>query len=274
MALATVHRNVLARYAVPRAEVFGEPRLNWVKRQVAALNPSSLVDVGCGIAYSTYVVADGRPFTGIDMDEGNLALARDILTDVDGAKLVHSTAGEIPLDAASADCVLMTEVLEHLDDERPALAEVLRVLRPGGTLLVTVPGLRFGFDSSLRFLPVRTVHDVPGPEFHVRPGYNIDDMRDLLEGAGFIAKEVHWLVGPVRRLLQDGIGLGHIAVQRLMYGRSSWNWSGATETEGSAAFSIYSRARPLLRRLASLDERLSLPAGFQVVARAIKPEAS
>ncbi len=271
LALAVRHRAILRRYAVPRAEVFAEPRLRWVRAQVDALDPQRLVDVGCGIAYSTYAVANGRPFVGIDMDEGNLALARDVLAAVPDVRLIRSTAGEVPLEDGAADCVLMTEILEHLDDEGPALAEARRVLSPGGHLLISVPGLRFGFDSGLRFLPVRTVHDVPGPEFHVRPGYTVQGMRELLTGAGFEVESVQWLVGPVRRAVQDVIGLGHIAVQRLVHRRDGWNWTGATETEDSAAFRAYSRARPWVRRLASLDERWALPAGFQVVARARRP---
>ncbi|MCO4772028.1 MAG: class I SAM-dependent methyltransferase [Deltaproteobacteria bacterium] len=271
LAVGRRRRAVLSRYAVPRAEVFGEPRLLWLRSEVDRLDPAALLDVGCGIAYSTFCAANGRGFIGVDMDEGNLRHARGVLRGVPDVTLLHSEAGAVPLPDGSADCVLMTEILEHLHDESTALAEAWRVLRPGGHLLVTVPGLRFGIDSGLRLLPVRTVHDIPGPEFHVRPGYTRDSLRDLLISARFEADAVDWLVGPTRRALQDVIGLGHIAVQRLVHRRKGWNWSEASETEDSAAFGLYARLRPVMRRIASLDERLALPAGFQVVARARKP---
>lgn len=51
-----------------------------------------------------------------------------------------ATAAEmVPFAAASFDCVIMSEVLEHTSDERRALAEVWSVLKPGGMLILTVP---------------------------------------------------------------------------------------------------------------------------------------
>jgi SAM-dependent methyltransferase len=46
---------------------------------------------------------------------------------------------ELPLTDASLDCVIISEVLEHLHDEAAALAEISRVLKPGGLLAVSVP---------------------------------------------------------------------------------------------------------------------------------------
>jgi len=66
-----------------------------------------------------------------------------------------STAGELPAAVGSGSCnadvtdlpfpdrsfdhVIASEILEHVDDDRRALAELVRVLRPGGTLAATVP---------------------------------------------------------------------------------------------------------------------------------------
>jgi SAM-dependent methyltransferase len=52
---------------------------------------------------------------------------------------VIATAYEVPLDDGSADTVLMTEVLEHLEDPRRGLAEGRRLLAPGGHLIATSP---------------------------------------------------------------------------------------------------------------------------------------
>lgn len=58
--------------------------------------------------------------------------------DVSGAATVGD-AISLPFPDASFDRVIAAEVLEHLPADRPAIAECARVLRPGGTLAVTVP---------------------------------------------------------------------------------------------------------------------------------------
>jgi len=55
---------------------------------------------------------------------------------------VMAFADALPFDDASYDCVICTEVLEHCPDPRGALAEVSRVLRPGGRVFLTTPFLR------------------------------------------------------------------------------------------------------------------------------------
>jgi SAM-dependent methyltransferase len=49
---------------------------------------------------------------------------------------------EIPFEDRSLDFVLATDVIEHLDDDVGALAEIRRVLRPGGRVLITVPAFQ------------------------------------------------------------------------------------------------------------------------------------
>lgn len=54
---------------------------------------------------------------------------------------VQADAALLPFAPAAFDAVLCAELLEHVPDPRPVLAQVRRVLRPGGTLLITVPFL-------------------------------------------------------------------------------------------------------------------------------------
>jgi SAM-dependent methyltransferase len=53
----------------------------------------------------------------------------------------------LPYASASIDLVLSHEVLEHVEDDRLAVAEIVRVLRPGGRAVIFVPNRRYPFET-------------------------------------------------------------------------------------------------------------------------------
>ncbi|MDO9407667.1 class I SAM-dependent methyltransferase [Patulibacter sp.] len=75
---------------------------------------------------------------------------------------------DLPFDDASFDSAVCFEVLEHIEDERRAATELARVVRPGGTALVSVPMPPAPFDPA-----------------HVREGYAPAQLDALLRDAGF-----------------------------------------------------------------------------------------
>ena len=93
--------------------------------------------------------------------------------------------GTIPLPDASIDSALCTEVLEHCPDPVSLLAEVHRVLKPGSSLLVTLPFLW-------------PLHEVPNDWCRYTPFA----LRQLLESAGFRVEELSPLGGYDRSLAQ------------------------------------------------------------------------
>ena len=58
---------------------------------------------------------------------------------VSAPSCVNGSALELPFDDGSFDRIIASEVLEHIGDDRGALRELARVLRPGGTIAMTVP---------------------------------------------------------------------------------------------------------------------------------------
>jgi SAM-dependent methyltransferase len=100
-----------------------------------------VLDLGCGPGWYLHAlsqVADVR-LTAIDRDPERVAAAAAL-----GVADVHlGDAQRLPFPDARFDRVLFTEVLEHLPDDAAALAEVARVLRPGGVLALTVPHADF-----------------------------------------------------------------------------------------------------------------------------------
>jgi len=100
------------------------------------------IDVGCGTGEVLALLADAgaRRVVGSDLSTDALGHAASRTgTRARGGTLVVSRAERLPFPTASADVLVSLEVIEHLDSDLTALREYRRVLRPGGTMLVTVP---------------------------------------------------------------------------------------------------------------------------------------
>lgn len=107
---------------------------------------------------------------------------------VEGIQLERSAAS-IP--DASLDCVVMMDVLEHVEQEGPLLRDVRRTLKPGGALLVTVPAYQRLFFAHDAFMK------------HFRR-YNRRQLRRVLEAEGFaVTRTFHFYAALcAARLLQ------------------------------------------------------------------------
>jgi SAM-dependent methyltransferase len=98
-----------------------------------------VLDVGCGTGGVLASLADRAAVVGVDRSELALAhcRARGLLN------VAVADGDRLPFAPASFDVVLLLDVLEHFADEQALLAQVRRLLRPGGTLLVSVPAYQF-----------------------------------------------------------------------------------------------------------------------------------
>jgi SAM-dependent methyltransferase len=133
--------------------------------------PASVVDVGCGDGMATDLAARANPghrFVGVDWSADALRQARSR-----GLTLVRAEVepAGLPIASASADVVIMSELIEHLVDPDTALEEAWRVLRPGGTLLLSTPNLAawynrgllaFGIQPLFSEVSLRGVYGRPG----------------------------------------------------------------------------------------------------------------
>lgn len=114
-----------------------------------AAGPGPLVlDVGAGSGtFSNRLFARGFDVTSTDVTDEALDVLR---TRVSG-NVRRADATSLPFPAASFDALVLAEVLEHVGDDRAALAEAARVLRPSGVLAVTVPRNPAWFSESDRW---------------------------------------------------------------------------------------------------------------------------
>lgn len=99
-----------------------------------------VVDVGCGAGFDTVLAADqvgpGGWVVGVDMTAQMLAKARRTVSELglDRVEIREGLAEALPVDDGWADVVISNGVINLCADKAAVFAEILRVLRPGGTL--------------------------------------------------------------------------------------------------------------------------------------------
>jgi SAM-dependent methyltransferase len=158
----------------------------------AALLKGCGLDVGCGNGYVGGLL---KEMTGIDVLHGVdpvPGFANDVLSHGYGG-FSAATASAIPLKACSFDCVFSICVMEHIRDLDGSLREALRLLKPGGALVLTTPSPEFRLSAMSarlwKFLGYREWaeaaarwRDKNSMQFHYATA---DQWRENLEAIGY-----------------------------------------------------------------------------------------
>ncbi len=101
----------------------------------AAGGPRRIVDVGCGTGATLATLAEYGEVIGVDRSQHALHYCQER----GHHRLVRGDGAALPLADESVDVVTALDLLEHIADDAGAVREFVRVLRPGGVLVVTVP---------------------------------------------------------------------------------------------------------------------------------------
>jgi SAM-dependent methyltransferase len=116
-----------------------------------------VLDLGCRTGALTQHYAAGNEVTGVDVDRAALEQAVERL----GIETVWADVEEgLPFEDETFDVIVAGELMEHLADPAAAVANIRRVLRPGGRFVGSVPNA-FRLKSRLRFLVGRYVRWSP-----------------------------------------------------------------------------------------------------------------
>ncbi len=155
-----------------------------------------LLDLGCGFGRHAFQAARlGAQVVAVDAgaDEvrktedtfGAMLVGGEVNPTTAHVGAVQGDALALPFSDGSFDRVIASEVLEHIPDDESAMAELSRVLRPGGTMAVTVP--RCG-PEMVNWALSDEYHNVPGG--HVRI-YRQSQLVGRLEGTGLQLSAFH-----------------------------------------------------------------------------------
>ncbi len=111
-----------------------------------------LADLGCSTGHLLADLRAARPdatLIGVDLVASGLRKANTLVPE---ARLLQADVCDLPLRSATLDAVLSANLLEHVPDDVSALAELRRVLAPGGRAVVVVPAGPGTYDYYDRFL--------------------------------------------------------------------------------------------------------------------------
>jgi SAM-dependent methyltransferase len=135
----------------------------------AQLGPAPrILDAGCGTGRNIVEYATLGEVEGVDFSADAVEFCR--LRGIEGVR--QAPLEQLPFEADRFDLIVATDVIEHLDDDRLALAELGRVAAPGGRLVLTVPAYAWLWSR----------HD---ESLHHKRRYTAARMRAQLEAAGW-----------------------------------------------------------------------------------------
>ena len=109
---------------------------------------STIVDLGCGVGDILCCIKDRYFKLGLDFSLNSLHLVRHINRRL---HLINASLYNLPLTDCSVDAAICLEVLEHLEEDDKALKEILRIIKEGGYLIISVPS-HYYFKDYLRLI--------------------------------------------------------------------------------------------------------------------------
>lgn len=136
-----------------KAALRGEPSYVWRAGQERRLQMivnaagdrirGNVMEDGCGVGqYMRALLPYGGKVTGLDFD-----LERVQDTHRLGLSAVNGAGEDLPYPSSHFDLVISNEVIEHVADDRRTVEEIIRVLKPGGRLVLFCPNIGYPFET-------------------------------------------------------------------------------------------------------------------------------
>lgn len=189
----------MTQYEMPKAALRGEPSYVWRDGQQRRLDMilkfaehrihGNILENGCGVGmYIKKMKETGGNVTGLEFDFERAHDAKNI-----SDKIINAAGEFLPLPSLTFDLILSHEVIEHVQSDRSAMAEMIRVLKVGGRAVIFCPNRWYPFETHgifwkekyyfgnklfINYLP-RSLRNKLAPHVNV---YTKKDLAKLFEG--------------------------------------------------------------------------------------------
>ncbi|HPQ39303.1 MAG TPA: class I SAM-dependent methyltransferase [bacterium] len=158
-------------------------KLAIIRRLLPVLDGAYCLDLGCARGTISYFLkAEGGTWFHEDLDYINVRSTHDLV----GARTAVIPPSGLPHPDTTFDLIVSLDILEHLHEDAAFTREMARVMKPGGTLILSTPATgAFYLVNRLK----NAVGLTPDQYGHVVEGYTPDQLVTMLHSAGFRVEE-------------------------------------------------------------------------------------
>lgn len=146
-----------------------------LRREVGPGNDRQILEIGCGAGGMLSALTEFGTVHGMDVASDYVRFCAERQP----ARMLTGSGDALPFADQSFDIIALFDVIEHIPDERKTLAEVKRVLKPGGTVFISVPAYQFLYSQNDRVV-------------HHQRRYTARHLRARLREAGLRSKKVSY----------------------------------------------------------------------------------
>ena len=242
--------------------VLKQTKLKEITQALGATDQLTCLDIGSDNGVISYFLRKrGGTWKSADLDEEAIRSIRELVT----GDVYRIDGRRTPFRDNEFDRVVIVDFLEHIESDREFINEMLRVIKPGGALIINVPHIK---NSLLRRFRI-AIGQTDEKHGHVRPGYTSTELAGLL-GDRFTVVSAR----TYSKVFSEAIDTLITFVFGLLKGKGSSSQKGLLVTGRDLSryqriFRAYSLIYPLLWFFGKLDLLLFWCTGYMLIVRAV-----
>jgi SAM-dependent methyltransferase len=251
--------------ALFRCSLLKQDKLRQITRVLGPTAGLTCLDIGANNGVLSWLLrARGGLWHSADLEEATVASIRALV----GERVERIGDRDLPYADAQFDRVVIIDALEHLADDRAFMAEMGRIIKPGGALVVNVPHLKPGSLLNRLRHGLGLTDELHG---HLRPGYDQDGLQRLLP-PGFVLESARTYSKVFSEAIDTALSLMYLALQKRK-GRQVGSAKGIVlhqedRQQNRKELLLMQALYPLFWLVSRLDWLLPFASGYKLVIKA------